>query len=191
VGLRRLRLHRAARRKAEENRASRSSNCCIVLLTASPNREREKETCRENFPPLDPVDGHGNRQLPGTPFIASQRWCCCGVPRRSEGHVSFNGEFAALLPWIDRRMRGRHGWRVTFHPLHDDEPRTAYRRTITASRAKLHPDVDVRPISLHWKNQSPPLLRQSWDGPPNGGASLVEVVRNPPPAIPIRSDCLL
>jgi len=58
------------------------------------------------------------------------------APRRSEGHVSFNGEFAALLPWIDRRMRGRHGWRVTFHPLHDDEPRTAYRRTITPLRKR-------------------------------------------------------
>jgi chemotaxis protein CheX len=67
---------------------------------------------------------------------AVYRWCCCVLPSRSEGHVSFNGEFAALLPWIDRRMRGCHDWRATFHPLHDDEPRTAYRRTITPLRKR-------------------------------------------------------
>ena len=64
-------------------------------------------------------------------------------PRRSEGHVNFNAEFAALPPWIDRRMRGRLGWRVTFHPRHDDEPRTAYRRTITPLR-KRRPSTSSR-----------------------------------------------
>jgi hypothetical protein len=51
-------------KKSSRKQASRSSNCCTVLLTAVANREGEKETCRENFPPLDPVDGYGTRQLP-------------------------------------------------------------------------------------------------------------------------------
>jgi hypothetical protein len=63
---------------------------------------RAWEKRAENSPPLDPVEGWGTRQLPGTPFVASDGHLS-GYPtyqelaRRSQGRDCALG----LVCWFD------------------------------------------------------------------------------------------
>jgi hypothetical protein len=71
------------------------------------------------------------------------------VPRRSEGHVSFNGPSSAvLLPCIDRPCAGDTVGRVTFHPFTSISPRRRTGNDRTSTEASLLDYLEVQPHTI-------------------------------------------